>query len=553
MLSGNEERKLELGCGHGTTLCDYSVVVPIGAGSLGRVFEVKCKQCGKGFALKVLEIANIQQRGLIMKLINEVKIHLKLKNKRIVELYQYFEDNECAYLLLELCKNGDLSTFINSRGPLPEAEALWIFKQIVEGVKYLHDMQVMHRDLKPTNILLTEQGDIKIADFGVATQLKELSEEHNTMCGTANYISPEIASNLPHGIETDIWSLGCILYALILGKPPFESSNTKDTLKRVREGDFVLPEGVSEEVHKLLRATMNFNPKERISIGQILAFPCVINATSNYPRINNISSFKEHTKHLPIEKNESTRPTEEKVMRKIAVLESNPKYAKIVRQPDIKENIQTHNTKLQPDFTMCLNTERLKPITHVTPYGYIKVDEKLYVEMEIDSKTKIMRISPNGRKILLYSKLVADCNMEYNLCNLPNRLRSAYKYAFDFVNVLRSKTPKIIYKCIEYKFCLMENEPYHSCELYMQNGTRAVHTIGHPKVDVYTFDGRKIRIDHMQDYDYLSPEIQHVIDCLFESLRKSVEVEDLAKFKGAHIRFPITIGPETDKNYFNTY
>eukprot|EP00826_Nyctotherus_ovalis_P061557 TRINITY_DN876_c0_g3_i1.p1 TRINITY_DN876_c0_g3~~TRINITY_DN876_c0_g3_i1.p1 ORF type:complete len:357 (-),score=68.02 TRINITY_DN876_c0_g3_i1:53-1123(-) len=340
MISSNEESASDSKCTHGATLNDYSMVAPLGAGSLGRVFEVRCSFCGKGFALKALEIGVVQQRGLIMKLINEVKIHMKLKNKRIVKLYQYFEDTECVYLLLELCKSGDLSTFMRSRGALPEPEALWLFRQIAEGVKYLHDMQIIHRDLKPTNIFLTEQGDIKIGDFGVATQLKNMSEEHDTMCGTANYISPEIASNLPHGIETDIWSLGCILYALILGRPPFGSSNVKDTLRRVKEGDYALPGGISEGAKELLRATMNYAPKERISIGQILSFPCVLNASHRYPQVISLP-VKKTAKHCAIqgpsqEINETAKPTEEKVMKKIAILESNPKYAKILHS--VKEN-----------------------------------------------------------------------------------------------------------------------------------------------------------------------------------------------------------------------
>ena len=164
------------------------------------------------------------------------------------------------------------------------------------------------------------------------------------------------------------------------------------------------------------------------------------------------------------------------------------------------------------------------------------------------NKTKIMRITPNGQKVMLYSKLVADCNMEYDLLELPHKLYPAYKYAYDFVNVLRSKTPKVIYKCTEYKFFLMENDPYHNCELYMNSGMKAIHTISNSKIDILTPDGRKIRVNHMEDYEFLSPEIRNVIDKLFEAIRKAVEIEDMAKVKGTNVHYPVVIGPETDLN-----
>eukprot|EP01022_Parablepharisma_sp_SALTPOND_P012070 TRINITY_DN1541_c0_g1_i1.p1 TRINITY_DN1541_c0_g1~~TRINITY_DN1541_c0_g1_i1.p1 ORF type:complete len:577 (-),score=55.72 TRINITY_DN1541_c0_g1_i1:5153-6883(-) len=563
MTSDNEDTS----CPHGATLDDYVATSPLGIGSLGRVFEVHCRKCNKGFALKMVDKSIVHKRGLTLKLVNEIEIHQKLKHERVIELYRCFEDDECVYLLMELCKNGDLFTFLKSKGALPEAEARWLFKQIVEGVKYLHDNQIIHRDLKPTNILLTEQGNVKIGDFGVAVQLRELSEEHETMCGTANYLSPEIATKVPHGIETDIWSLGCILYALLVGRPPFESCDASDTIRKVMQGEYVLPTGLSEEIIGLLKATMNYNPKERLTIYQILSLPCVMDATcpSNCSQIlsyHNIAPpyVKKPQVRIkdPVKRPARASVTEEKTVKKVSMLETDPRYAKVVRQPTGrgKENFDRNapRSAKKPALVLskCLNTERLKPITHTTPHGYIKVDSKGFIEMEIDNKAKILRITPNGQKVMVYSKLVEDCNMEYDLNDLPHKLYPAYKYAFDFVNILKSKTPKVVYKSSECKFLLMENEPCHSCELFMGDGTKVIHMISNPKVDIVTPDGRKIRISHMEDYEFLSPEIQKVIDTLFGAIRKCVEVEDLCKLKGATVNFPIVIGPDTDvKALFN--
>jgi serine/threonine protein kinase len=86
----------------------------------------------------------------------------------------------------------------------------------------MQNIGIMHRDLKLSNILLTAEGTVKIIDFGLAVQLGELTEERETLCGTPNYISPEVISNRPYGLSTDLWSLGCIMFAMLTGKPPFE-------------------------------------------------------------------------------------------------------------------------------------------------------------------------------------------------------------------------------------------------------------------------------------------------------------------------------------------
>ena len=96
----------------------------------------------------------------------------------------------------------------------------------------------MHRDLKLSNILLTSDYKVKIIDFGLAVQLAHAEEERETLCGTPNYISPEVIQNRPYGLQTDLWSLGCILYAMLTGTPPFECSTVQDTLVRIKSGKF---------------------------------------------------------------------------------------------------------------------------------------------------------------------------------------------------------------------------------------------------------------------------------------------------------------------------
>ncbi len=589
-------------CKHGNSLDHFATTTLLGYGALGRVYEAHCRACNQAFAMKVIDKKLVKSKGLTQKLVNEIDIHQRLKHERILEMKDCFEDDECVYMLLELCRNGELSTFIQSKGALPESEALWLFKQIVEGVKYLHDNNVIHRDLKPSNIMLTDQGNVKIGDFGIAVQLRDISEERDTMCGTANYISPEIVSKIPHGIETDIWSLGCILYALLVGHPPFESPDTQDTILKIKECDFALPDSLSDDMKELLRAMINRNPKQRLTADQILAYPAVQSAVSpsncsqvlsylvnpqsrarkqtgsqtpghvklKQPVLKPAVSLDNSRRSQLLEDDEDEKEerslesaamsrgkeravkTDEKAVKTFNI-ELNPRYAKVVRQPARrgKENQDLNSSRSGKKHTgkidlVCISTERLKPITHTTPHGYIRIDDRGFVEMEIDNKAKLMRIAPTGQKIVLCSKLVEDCSMEYDLASLPHKLQPMYKYASDFVNVLRCKTPKVSLRCTEYRFLLMENEPCHNCELYMNDGTKATHTIGCPTMDILTNDGRRIRVDHLADYEYLSSETRLVIDSLFAALKRCLEAEEAAKAGGAKVAFPLAITPETN-------
>jgi polo-like kinase 4 len=122
---------------------------------------------------------------------NEVEIHWQLRHPSILELLTYFEDSTNVYLVMELCPNGELFKFIQTRQrPLSESEARKVLEEVVEGLKYLHGHGIIHRDLKLSNLLLTKDLGVKIGDFGLAVKLEHPGGEQKTMCGTPNYISP---------------------------------------------------------------------------------------------------------------------------------------------------------------------------------------------------------------------------------------------------------------------------------------------------------------------------------------------------------------------------
>lgn len=203
----------------------------------------------------------------------EVAIHAKLKHPSILQLYTFFEDISYVYLVLELAHHGELQRYLKETGTrLTEIETANIIGQVVKGLLYLHLQDIIHRDMSLSNLLLTKDFQVKIADFGLAT-MSGPNEQHTTLCGTPNYISPEVASRATHGRPADVWGLGCMLYTLLVGTPPFDTGGIKSTLIKVVTSQFTLPAYLSAEAKDLLNRLLQKNPMERIRLDEVLLHP----------------------------------------------------------------------------------------------------------------------------------------------------------------------------------------------------------------------------------------------------------------------------------------
>lgn len=182
----------------------------------------------------------MQAAGMVNRVLQEVSIHSRLKHPSILELYTFFEDIDYVYLVLQLAQNGELQRYLREQKKIMnELEAANVLKQVVDGLLYLHSHRIVHRDISLSNLLLTHEMHIKIADFGLAT-LDHPGQEHKTLCGTPNYLAPEVASRTSHGLPADVWGLGCMLYTLLVGRPPFDTDAVKTTLARVIIADFTV-------------------------------------------------------------------------------------------------------------------------------------------------------------------------------------------------------------------------------------------------------------------------------------------------------------------------
>ncbi|XP_018571436.1 serine/threonine-protein kinase PLK4 [Anoplophora glabripennis] len=258
----------------GERIEDYEVHNLLGKGGFASVYRARCLKTGIEVAIKMIDKKLMQATGMVSRVKQEVSIHSRLKHPSILELFICFEDINYVYLVLELCHNGELQKYVKEK-TLSESEVSSIMRQVVEGIRYLHSHNILHRDLSLSNLLLTKDMQVKIADFGLATQLTRPDEKHMTMCGTPNFISPEVASRGSHGLEADVWGLGCLLYTLLVGSPPFDTPGVKSTLTKVVMSSYSLPSYLSPEAKDLINSLLQKNPKDRMKLEQVLEHPFI--------------------------------------------------------------------------------------------------------------------------------------------------------------------------------------------------------------------------------------------------------------------------------------
>ncbi|KAF4150581.1 POLO box duplicated region [Phytophthora infestans] len=250
----------------------------LGKGGFARCYEVKCDQTGKIYAGKVVAKCSLVKPKAKQKFTSEIKIHKSLHHPQVVQFEHFFEDSDNAYILLELCRNQSMSDLMRRRKRLSESEVRFYMRQLVDGLAYLHKNLVIHRDLKLGNLFLTSDMRLKIGDFGLATRLDNPEDRKRTMCGTPNYIAPEILSGQRgdgHSFEVDIWSTGVVMYTLLVGRPPFETDDVKATYKRIRANQYEFPDTVhvSRSAQSLIRGILRSDPGARPSLEQILKHP----------------------------------------------------------------------------------------------------------------------------------------------------------------------------------------------------------------------------------------------------------------------------------------
>ncbi|GMM50608.1 polo kinase [Starmerella bacillaris] len=249
----------------------------IGAGGFARCFQVNNGD-GEIYAAKTIAKAALTSKKTTSKLLTEIRIHRTMKHPNIVQYIDCFEDDSNVYMLLEMCSNLSLADMLHNRRQITEVEARFYFVQLLGAVSYIHSRGIVHRDLKLGNIFLDNNMNLKVGDFGLAAQLDIKHPRRYTICGTPNYISPEIIMRPhAHGFASDLWALGIILYAMLVGRPPFQHSDVDKIYDSIKKHDSKFPEpplpslagahaNVSKSARDLIVKLLDPNPNARPSI-----------------------------------------------------------------------------------------------------------------------------------------------------------------------------------------------------------------------------------------------------------------------------------------------
>ncbi|KAH8613864.1 Protein tyrosine kinase Protein kinase domain [Trypanosoma vivax] len=249
----------------------------LGAGGFAQVFEFVDQFTGAKYAGKVIEKRNLTRRRSEAAFRMEVDIHSRLKHSNILHFVKSFQDDYYHYIILEQCSRKSLMDLSKERGVFTCSEMQYIMRQIVSAVGHMHSKLIIHRDLKLGNVMIDFNGNMKVGDFGFASELVSPADKKTTMCGTPNYMAPEVINTekggCGYGLEADIWSLGALLYALAVGKPPFETRDIDTTYDKIRRVDYVFPEdlAVPEACKDLIRWMLQKDPQLRPVPAQILS------------------------------------------------------------------------------------------------------------------------------------------------------------------------------------------------------------------------------------------------------------------------------------------
>uniref|UniRef100_A0A8C1TKF9 Serine/threonine-protein kinase PLK n=1 Tax=Cyprinus carpio TaxID=7962 RepID=A0A8C1TKF9_CYPCA len=242
----------------------------LGKGGFAKCYEFTDLSTGKMYAAKIIPHTRVSKPHQREKIDREIELHRALHHKHIVHFYNHFEDKDNIYILLEYCSRRSLAHILKARKVLTEPEVRYYLRQIVSGLKYLHEQEILHRDLKLGNLFINESMELKVGDFGLAAKLEPVENRRRTICGTPNYLSPEVLNKQGHGCESDIWALGCVMYTMLLGRPPFETTNLKETYRCIREARYSMPSSLSAQAKHLISSMLAKNPMDRPHLDDIL-------------------------------------------------------------------------------------------------------------------------------------------------------------------------------------------------------------------------------------------------------------------------------------------
>lgn len=262
------------------SLENFDIGRPLGKGKFGNVYLARERQSKFILALKVLFKNQLEKAGVEHQLRREVEIQSHLRHPNILRLYGYFHCPARVYLILEFAPKGELYGELQRCGNFPEDRSATYIMELADALNYCHSKKVIHRDIKPENLLLGANGELKIADFGWSVHTP--SSRRSTLCGTLDYLPPEMIEGKTHDEKVDLWSLGVLCYEFLVGKPPFESKSHEETYRRISKVAYTYPAhvDVSDGAKDLVARLLKHNPMHRLPTQGVLSHPWVVETST---------------------------------------------------------------------------------------------------------------------------------------------------------------------------------------------------------------------------------------------------------------------------------
>ena len=264
---------------------DYTIVgeyvvqkKPIGRGAFSKIYYGYHISTKIDVAIKRIKLK--RSKNMQRMITREIDVMRKLDHPNIIKLYDVIYNSNTIYIVLEYCKNGDFTHFLKKRA-LKEKHACRFLREMAEGLKYLRNHNIIHRDLKPQNLLLTDDYRLKISDFGLA-KFETKDKMMETLCGSPLYMAPEILSYKEYTDKADLWSIGVILYEMLMGKLPFEGKSIYEIMRQIKTKPIVFPKQeypISKGAEQIIQALLQKEPKDRIEWVDFFSHPWL------YPQI----------------------------------------------------------------------------------------------------------------------------------------------------------------------------------------------------------------------------------------------------------------------------
>nr|XP_058926890.1 serine/threonine-protein kinase MARK2-like [Kogia breviceps] len=256
-------------------ISDYEILHTIGKGSFAKVKLARHILTGTQVAVKVIKKRHRNFSTFQKLLLREVHSMKALNHPNIVRLLGVTDTEEAMFLIMEYLSGGDMFDYLTTHGRMPEAQARGLFQQLVSALQHCHQRGVVHRDLKPPNLLFDGNMNLKLTDFGFSN-ICDTSGTLDTICGTLPYTAPELLLGQSYsGPAVDVWSLGVVLYFMVTGSRPFVGKDVQELREQILTGQYPIPTYLSLEVRSLLRKMIALNPSDRGTLPDLMRHPWV--------------------------------------------------------------------------------------------------------------------------------------------------------------------------------------------------------------------------------------------------------------------------------------